>query len=44
VEKLDEYAVEIRYPSDWENPSLAEAQEGHAIAVKIKTVIEKKLT
>ena len=36
VEKLEDYAVEVRYPDDWIEISLEEAQEAFEMAKKIK--------
>jgi HEPN domain-containing protein len=36
VEKLEDYAVEVRYPDDWIEISLEEAQEAFELAKKVK--------
>jgi len=39
IEKLEDYAVEIRYPDDWYNPSLDESKEAYEIAKKVKKFV-----
>ncbi len=40
---LNDYAVEIRYPDDWYEPSLDDAKEALEISQKVKTFILEKL-
>ena len=40
---LTDYAVEIRYPDDWYEPSMEETKEAYAIALKVKEFVLKKL-
>jgi HEPN domain-containing protein len=44
ADKLTDYAIEIRYPDDWYEPTLNEAQEAFTIARKIKEFIQNKIT
>lgn len=39
IEKLEDYAIEIRYPDDWHNLSLDETKEAYEIAKKIKKLV-----
>ena len=43
VEKLEDYAVEIRYPDDWYYPTVMEAKEAYEIAKKVKEFVLNKL-
>ena len=43
IEKLEDYAVEIRYPGDTEFPSVEDAKEARNIAVNIKKLILSKI-
>jgi HEPN domain-containing protein len=43
IEKLEDYAVEIRYPDDWIEPTLEEATESHEIANHIKEFVLNKI-
>lgn len=43
IEKLEDYAVEIRYPDDWFEPTLEDAQEAYEIANKLKDFILGKI-
>lgn len=40
---LTDYAVEIRYPDDWYEPTLNETKDAHEIAEKVKKFILNKL-
>jgi HEPN domain-containing protein len=40
---LTDYAVEIRYPDDWYEPSMEETKEAYGIALKVKEFVLKKL-
>jgi HEPN domain-containing protein len=40
---LTDYAVEIRYPDDWYEPSIEETKEAYAIAVRVKEFALRKL-
>jgi HEPN domain-containing protein len=44
ADKLTDYAIEIRYPDDWYEPTLNEAKEAFTIAPKIKEFIRNKIT
>ena len=44
ADKLTDYAIEIRYPDDWYEPTLEEAKEAFEIATKIKEFIQNKIT
>jgi len=44
ADKLTDYAIEIRYPDDWYEPTLNEAKEAFTIARKIKEFIQNKIT
>jgi HEPN domain-containing protein len=44
ADKLTDYAIEIRYPDDWYEPTLSEAKESFTIARKIKEFIQNKIT
>ncbi len=41
---LNDYAVEIRYPDDWFEPSIDDAKEAFAKAQKVKVFIQERLT
>ncbi len=41
---LNDYAVEIRYPDDWFEPSIDDAKEAFAMAFKAKSFILERLT
>lgn len=43
VEKLEDYAVEIRYPDDWFEPTIEEAQEAFRIAHQLKDYFLNKI-
>lgn len=40
---LTDFAVEIRYPDDWYEPSIEETKKAHEIALKVKNFVIKKL-
>lgn len=40
---LTDYAVEIRYPGDWYEPTIEEAKEAYEIALKVKEFVLGKL-
>jgi HEPN domain-containing protein len=42
LEKLEDYAVEIRYPDDWFEPTIEEAKEAYEIAKSIKSLVMDK--
>ncbi len=44
ADKLTDYAVEIRYPDDWFEPSLTDAKEAFKIAKRIKEFVEKRMS
>jgi HEPN domain-containing protein len=44
ADKLTDYAIEIRYPDDWYEPTFNEAKEAFTIARKIKEFIQNKIT
>ena len=43
ADKLTDYAVEIRYPGDWFEPTPADAQEALEIAQEIKQFVIDKM-
>lgn len=40
---LTDYAVEIRYPDEWYEPTLEEAKEAYEMALNIKLFVLEKL-
>ena len=44
ADKLTDYAVEIRYPDEWSEPSLEEAEEAFEIAEKVREFVLNKIT
>lgn len=42
AEILEGYAVEMRYPGDWYEPTEKEAREAYSIALKIREYILKR--
>jgi HEPN domain-containing protein len=40
---LTDYAVEIRYPDDWYEPTIEETKQAYAIALKVKDFVLKKI-
>jgi HEPN domain-containing protein len=40
---LTDYAVEIRYPDDWYEPTLEESKKAYAITLKVRKFIINKL-
>lgn len=43
AEKLEDYAVEIRYPDDWFEPEAEDAEESIKIARKVKEFVLSKV-
>ncbi|MBL7075398.1 HEPN domain-containing protein [candidate division KSB1 bacterium] len=43
ADKLTDYAIEVRYPDDWFEPSLEEAKDAFKIAKKIKEFILNRI-
>lgn len=43
ADKLTDYAIEIRYPEEWSEPTLKEAREAFEIAKKVKEFILNKI-
>jgi len=43
AEKLEDYAVEIRYPDDWFEPEAEDAKEALEIARKVKEFVLNKI-
>lgn len=41
---LTDYAVEIRYPDDWYEPTIDEANEAYSIAVEVKKFVLSMLS
>ncbi len=39
TEKLEDYAIEIRYPDDWTEPTLEDAKESYEIAKQVKEFV-----
>jgi len=44
ADKLTDYAIEIRYPEEWSEPSLEEAKEAFEIAKKIKEYVLSRIS
>ncbi len=44
ADKLTDYAIEIRYPEEWFEPSSEEAKEAFEIANKIREFVLNKIT
>ena len=42
VEILESYAVEMRYPDDWHEPTEKEAREAYSMAIKIREYVLKR--
>jgi len=40
---LTDYAVEIRYPDDWYEPTMEEAREAYEISLRVKDFVLEKL-
>lgn len=40
---LTDYAVEIRYPDDWYEPTIEETRQAYEIALKVKDFVLKKI-
>ncbi len=40
---LTDYAVEIRYPDEWYEPTIEEAKEAFELALEVKKFVEDKL-
>ena len=40
---LTDYAVEIRYPDDWYEPTIEETKQAYEIALKVKNFVLKRL-
>ena len=43
ADKLTDYAIEVRYPDEWFEPTLEEAKEAVEIARKIKKYVFKRI-
>lgn len=43
ADSLTDYAVEIRYPDDWYEPTLEETKRAYEIALKVKDFVFKKV-
>lgn len=43
ADNLTDYAVEIRYPDDWYEPTIEEAKQAYEIALKVKNFVLKRL-
>ncbi|MBI2470683.1 MAG: HEPN domain-containing protein [Planctomycetes bacterium] len=43
ADNLTDYAVEIRYPDDWYEPTIEETKQAYEIALKVKIFVLKKL-
>ncbi|MEW5767470.1 MAG: HEPN domain-containing protein [bacterium] len=43
VEKIEDYAVEIRYPDDWFEPNLEDTKEAYEIAKQVKEFVLNKI-
>ena len=44
LEKLEDYAVEIRYPDDWFEPTLEETKEAYKIVKQVKEFVLNKIS
>ena len=44
ADKLTDYAIEVRYPDEWFEPTLHDAKESFEIAKKIKEFVLNKIT
>lgn len=40
---LTDYAVEIRYPDDWYEPTIEETKQAYEISLKVKNFVPKKI-
>ncbi len=40
---LTDYAVEIRYPGEWFEPTIEEAKEAYELALEVKKFVQNKL-
>ena len=43
IDILTDYAVEIRYPDEWYEPTIEEAEEAYGLALEVKKFIRDKL-
>ena len=43
ADNLTDYAVEIRYPDDWYEPTIGETKQAYEVALKVKNFVLKKL-
>jgi HEPN domain-containing protein len=43
ADKLTDFAVEIRYPDDWYEPSIEETKQAYEIMLKVKDFVLQKL-
>ncbi len=44
ADKLTDYAIEVRYPEEWFEPTLEEAKDAFEMAKKIKEFISNRIT
>ena len=44
ADNLTDYAVEIRYPDDWYEPTEEETKQAYELALKVKEFVLKKLS
>jgi len=44
ADKLTDYAIEVRYPEEWFEPTLEEAKEAFEIAKKVKEFVLNKIS
>jgi len=43
ADELTDYAVEIRYPDEWYEPTIEEAKKSYEIAKKVRNFVSKKI-
>jgi len=43
IDILTDYAVEIRYPDEWYEPTVEEAEEAYGLALEVKKFVRDKL-
>ena len=43
ADNLTDYAVEIRYPDDWYEPTIEETKQAYEVALKVKNFVLEKL-
>lgn len=43
ADSLTDYAVEIRYPGDWYEPTIEETKQAYEVALKVKEFVLRKI-